>query len=429
MEELCAEWGDDARMNALFAPLRNKDVNPESWHSKIQFWLNLVEKWSSYEGVLVLDIELLKKTFSRKGKSVQCLEDVIKEGLGTGLLAKSDGHLQSLDSAHQSWGTWMLELGTGAVKSVGSKLIGSSNPGTITVIKTLNLMKEKVLSDLLVEENYIECRYDVIIREEQVMTVLKSIKDEKSRDYLLQVLLADRKLVKFSTNNKNFYKVIHNSKNKQFDEIDQGLVRLKLSIQHLGDKIKDQEEKHKKEKENVKKYLIEGKRNSAKTCLKRIKRFEESLSKMLDQQSSLEHLFLELQNAENNKILMEAYETGLATMKTMVTPEMLEKSENTMLELAELIDVNKEIGESLSTQQVEIENESLDEELEILIKDMEKETEKVEKPKNDKSTINIKSPDGNIDMALSQLNDLNLDDLEPLIPTKIAKKEAQIMSS
>ena len=57
MEELCAEWGDDARMNALFAPLRNKNVNPESWHSKIQFWLNLVEKWSSYEGVLVLDIE------------------------------------------------------------------------------------------------------------------------------------------------------------------------------------------------------------------------------------------------------------------------------------------------------------------------------------------------------------------------------------
>ncbi len=57
------------------------------------------------------------------------------------------------------------------------------------MIKTLNLMKEKVLSDLLVEENYIECRYDVIIREEQVMTVLKSIKDEKSRDYLLQEIM------------------------------------------------------------------------------------------------------------------------------------------------------------------------------------------------------------------------------------------------
>ncbi len=39
-------------------------------------------------------------------------------------------------------------------------------------------------------------------------------------------------------------------------------------------------------------------------------------------------------------------------MKTMVSPDMLEKSENTMLELAELIDVNKEISESLSTQQV-----------------------------------------------------------------------------
>ena len=39
-------------------------------------------------------------------------------------------------------------------------------------------------------------------------------------------------------------------------------------------------------------------------------------------------------------------------MKTMVSPEMLEKSENTMFELAELIDVNKEISDSLATQQV-----------------------------------------------------------------------------
>ena len=60
---------------------------------------------------------------------------------------------------------------------------------------------------------------------------------------------------------------------------------------------------------------------------------------------------------------------------------------------------------------------------------MEKETEKVEKLKNDKSTIDIKSPDGNIDTALSQLNDLNLDDLEPLIPAKISKKEAEIIST
>ena len=54
---------------------------------------------------------LLKKIFSRKGKSVQCLEDVIKEGVSTGRFASSDGHLQGLDSAHQSWGTWMLGLG------------------------------------------------------------------------------------------------------------------------------------------------------------------------------------------------------------------------------------------------------------------------------------------------------------------------------
>ena len=78
---------------------------------------------------------------------------------------------------------------------------------------------------------------------------------------------------------------------------------------------------------------------------------------------------------------------------------------------------------------VESENESLDEELENLIKDMEKETEKIKKPADDKSTEDVRTPDCNIDAALSQLDALNLDDLDPLIPTKIARKEAEIMPS
>lgn len=41
-------------------------------------------------------------------------------------------------------------------------------------------------------------------------------------------------------------------------------------------------------------------------------------------------------------------------MKKMVDPDMIEKSENTMFELAELIDVNKQIGDTLVVSQVNI---------------------------------------------------------------------------
>ena len=44
LDQLCSEWADDQRMSVLFAPLRAKELNPESWNSKVNFWSNLVIK-------------------------------------------------------------------------------------------------------------------------------------------------------------------------------------------------------------------------------------------------------------------------------------------------------------------------------------------------------------------------------------------------
>jgi len=441
MENICAEWSDDKRMNALFAPLRNKDINPESWHSKIQFWLNLIEKWSEQNQIVLVDVTMLKKVFTRNGKTPNCLEDVLNKGINQKILANDGAYLQGLSSAHQSWGAWMVGLGTGTIKNMGSKLIGASgNTTSYTVIKTIDSVRTRILSELVKEENYIECRYSVIIREEQVNTILESIEDLKSRDYLLQTLLADRKLLKFSTNESTFYKILNNSSNKDFDDIDKGLVRLKLSIQHLEDKVKEIETEQSKQSANVKRLLKEGKRSSAKSILKRLKRLEGNLANMMEQQLGLEHLFMELQNAENNKILMETYETGLTTMKKMVDPDMIEKSENTMFELAELIDVNKQIGDTLVITQDQGDSEQLDDQLNELLKEME---DIKNKPSEDNQNIirtadktsvysiadkplvddNISAEGTDMDAALDQLESLNLDDLDPLIPLKKDTKE------
>ena len=44
VDQLCSEWADDERMSVLFAPLRAKELNPESWNGKVNFWSNLVIK-------------------------------------------------------------------------------------------------------------------------------------------------------------------------------------------------------------------------------------------------------------------------------------------------------------------------------------------------------------------------------------------------
>ena len=38
----CPEWSDSERMAVMFAPLRSKELNPESWNSKTAFWSQLI---------------------------------------------------------------------------------------------------------------------------------------------------------------------------------------------------------------------------------------------------------------------------------------------------------------------------------------------------------------------------------------------------
>jgi hypothetical protein len=42
-EDLCAEWGDDVRMRAVFGPLPSREAHPEAWAGRLRFWTLLVE--------------------------------------------------------------------------------------------------------------------------------------------------------------------------------------------------------------------------------------------------------------------------------------------------------------------------------------------------------------------------------------------------
>eukprot|EP00088_Acartia_fossae_P023338 TRINITY_DN2437_c0_g1_i7.p1 TRINITY_DN2437_c0_g1~~TRINITY_DN2437_c0_g1_i7.p1 ORF type:complete len:421 (-),score=76.46 TRINITY_DN2437_c0_g1_i7:71-1333(-) len=420
MDALCAEWEDDQRMNALFAPVRSKQVNPESWQSKINFWLNLIEKWCDANEVAMVDLSLLKKIFTRNGKSPHCLEDVLQEGVKSGDLAPSDAFLQSLSSAHQTWGAWMVGLGTGAIKKVGSNLLGYS-ASNFTVIKTTNKLRAKVEKELSLHENYISCRHSVILTEEQINAALGIVNHDGSRNYILQVLLADKKLIQFTTDNRTFYKLTTDKNTKkEFDEIDRGLIRLKTSIEHLELRSKQIEERHNKETSEVKRLMKEGKRTSAKACLRKAKRFEAQNSKVLEQVLGLETLFDELMSAESNNMLLDTYQTGLQTLKTMVNPDMLEKADNTMSELVELIDLNNEIADGLTIKD-DSRDEELDKELEMLAKESD---ENIKTP-----STKIEGGDPLIQNALNQLDDLNLDDLDPLIATQATDAKNKVHAS
>ena len=81
IESICDEWRDEERMGFMFGKLRHKELNPVSWQSKVSFWTKLIEKWCSREQKSSFRLSELKVAFQRDGRSPECLEDILVEGV------------------------------------------------------------------------------------------------------------------------------------------------------------------------------------------------------------------------------------------------------------------------------------------------------------------------------------------------------------
>jgi hypothetical protein len=76
-----AVWKDDTRMNVLFSPFREKNLNPSSWNQKMKFWIQVIEDEFKLSNKCIFERKSLSSAFARKGKQPNCLDTVIAEML------------------------------------------------------------------------------------------------------------------------------------------------------------------------------------------------------------------------------------------------------------------------------------------------------------------------------------------------------------
>ena len=79
VSDLSEEWSDDERMSVMFAPLRTRELNPESWSAKVTFWTDLIERWCRENGRCVVTLDEMKAVMQRKGKTPHCLAEVSRD--------------------------------------------------------------------------------------------------------------------------------------------------------------------------------------------------------------------------------------------------------------------------------------------------------------------------------------------------------------
>lgn len=74
-------WDDDTRMNVLFSPFREKNLNPSSWNQKMKFWIQIIEDEHKLTNKCIIEGKSLPQMFKRKGKIPTCIETVLSEML------------------------------------------------------------------------------------------------------------------------------------------------------------------------------------------------------------------------------------------------------------------------------------------------------------------------------------------------------------
>lgn len=105
-------WKDDTRMSVLFAPFRQREVNPINYESKMQFWIRLILKYCEHKGSAGASLAELRLAFKRGNKKSYALETILDELKITGKLQTAESFLEP---PQHTWGGWAARHITKAV--------------------------------------------------------------------------------------------------------------------------------------------------------------------------------------------------------------------------------------------------------------------------------------------------------------------------
>lgn len=98
-------WQDDERMENLFAPFRDRSVNPVNYETKMKFWKNLIQEYCKIQGNPIVSLGQLRLAFQRKEKRPYCIDTVLEELYVEGL-AKTKP--QFMEAPLLTWSGWVV---------------------------------------------------------------------------------------------------------------------------------------------------------------------------------------------------------------------------------------------------------------------------------------------------------------------------------
>lgn len=266
-EKLPDCWKDEIRMNVLFAPLRNRSVNPIDWDSKYEFWKNLIYTYCSYKRIYLFKIADLFKAFNKNGRSPACLEVVIDEMHKNGVLKTLDVFMRSPST---TWKGWAADTFVKApILWSYNKIISSVSSQPDTEKTYVHIQVIETCSNQLLDEvpdNLLNKVFDV-----KELLCISSEKQENLK-LLLHNLSCKKKVCVRQLVNKNvakesviLVKFCDYKGDNGISDLDIDVFMLEQSEKTLTASIEKLETEAAALTQTVKSYLVKGQRHTVRT--------------------------------------------------------------------------------------------------------------------------------------------------------------------
>lgn len=369
-------WQDDAKMNALFAPFRKRETNPQGWDSKMSFWIKNIDSWCLENDKCLFTIDEVQQAFSRNRRRPQCILTVVDEMLRNGMV-KLLSDFMCTPQQH-TWASWALS------SFVKSPLIWS-----------FNKLKESLISS---SENTVEAEYvhlgivkakgEALILASDTETKnslfgleqLKEIMEMKSgtpiSEEILQLVvhwLRVQNLASMITHGDKILVKLAKSKNqmKPITEADQAVYSLQQNERLLTKNIEQLELEKQQAEEEARNYLQRQMRQSAKSCLRKKKELEKRVEKRAIALDNVLTLLSHIREAESDAKILDSYKMGLSALKaTFKEAGLTEDSvSDTLNSVQEVLDIHDEIQAALSEPVAPSTDADLEKELAALLLD------------------------------------------------------------
>lgn len=369
-------WQDDAKMNALFAPFRKRETNPQGWNSKMSFWIKNVDIWCKENDRCVFTVVDVQQAFSRNGRKPQCISTVVNEMLRNGII-KLMSDLMSAPQ-QQTWASWALNS---FVKSpliwsfnkLKDSLISPSENTTEAEYVHLAVVKGKGETLILASDS--ETKINLFEAEQ-----LKEVMNVKSRNpvsdkifHLVIHWLHTQNLASVVTRGDVVLVKLATGKNqmKPITEADEAVFSLQQNERLLTKNIEQLELEKQQAEEEARNYLQRQMRQSAKSCLRKKKELEKCIEKRAVALDNVLTLLSRIREAESDSKILESYKMGLSALKTTFKEAGLTEDSvsDTMNSVQEVLDIHDEIQAALSEPVAPSTDADLEKELSALLLD------------------------------------------------------------